>query len=51
MARYMGVERRRGIGPGLWHAARALGLALAGFAYLFLLIVLLSVAAERMGVL
>lgn len=51
MARYMGLERRRGVGNGAWHAVKAVGLALGGFGYLFLLIALLSVAAERVGVL
>lgn len=42
-------ERRRGIGPGLWHAAKCAGLALAGFGYLVVLIALLHLVADLLG--
>lgn len=43
-------ERRHGVGPGAWHAAKCAGLALAGFAYLVALVAGVALVADFAGV-
>ena len=44
-------NRRYGVGPAAWHAAKALGLAFSGFAYLAALIFCMALVADSCGVL
>lgn len=43
-------DRRRGVGPGALHAAKAAGLALVGFAYLAALVSVVALVADFAGV-
>lgn len=43
-------DRRHGVGPGAWHAAKCAGLALAGFAYLVALVAGVALVGDYMGV-